>query len=231
MAAIPSRMPRCVVGVAGFLAAQTGTIEQPGVKPAPAYFGHPAAAAGASTTAALTLIPGEGSTVLPPYIPPPAKPHPLPPPQVPQNRFLAPNPFNYVHNDPWMSDTYDVAGPLGRAPEVLTSTLVDARFDPASFAYVCGGLMFDSLGRLVMSCGEPGHWGLALVAPESLEVLAHANLGGTYEMNKIVATGYVFLDNHDRVVLPSFENKIQVRTTSATPEHPAFHPRFRSPRF
>jgi len=37
-----------------------------------------------------------------------------------------------------------------------------------------------------------------------------------------VATGYVYLDNLDRVVLPSLENKIQVRTTSATPGHPAF---------
>ena len=167
-------------------------------------------------------IPWEGATVLPPYIGAPAKPHPLAPPRVPQNPFLAPNPFNYVHNDPWMSDTYDVAGPLGREPEALSSELIDARFDPLSFCYVCGGIMFDRLGRLVMSCGEPGHWGLALVDPESLEVLAHANLAGTYDMNKIVSAGYVYLDNLDRVVLPSFENKIQVRTTSASPGHPAF---------
>lgn len=179
-------------------------------------------AAGPSIPPAVTPIPWEGATVLPVYIGAPAKPHPLAPPGVPQNPFLAPNPFNYVHNDPWMSDTYDVAGPLGREPEALSSTLIDARFDPASVAYMCGAVMFDRLGRLVMSCGEPGFWGLALVDPESLEVLAHAHLAGTYDFNKIVATGYVFLNNRDQVVLPSFENKIQVRTTSASPGHPAF---------
>src|SRR5512136_2111076 len=118
-----------------------------------------------ATAGEVTPIPWEGATVLPEYIGAPAKPHPLPPPRVPQNPFLAPNPFNYVHNDPWMSDVYDVAGPLGRAPEVLSSALIDARFDPASFVFACGGIMFDRLGRLVMSCGEPGYWGLALADP------------------------------------------------------------------
>ena len=166
-------------------------------------------------------IPWGGPTDLPDYVGAPAKAHPLAPPRVPQNPFLAPNPFNYVHNDPWMSDTYDVAGPLGRAPEVLTSDLVEARYDPNSIAYMCT-IMFDSLGRLVTSCGEPGYWGLALIDPETLEVLAHENLAGSYDMNVLVATGYVYLDNLDRMVLPGLDNKIQVRTTSPSPGHPAF---------
>jgi hypothetical protein len=166
-------------------------------------------------------IPWEAPTDLPDYVGAPAKAHPLAPPPVPQNPFLARNPFNYVHNDPWMSDTYDVAGPLGRAPAVLTSNLIEARGDPNSVAYMCT-IMFDSLGRLVMSCGEPGFWGLALVDPETLEVLAHESLPGTYDIHTIVATGYAYLDNLDRVVLPGFDNKIQVRTTSPSPGHPAF---------
>jgi hypothetical protein len=166
-------------------------------------------------------IPWEAPTDLPDYVGAPAKAHPLAPPPVPQNPFLARNPFNYVHNDPWMSDTYDVAGPLGRAPAVLTSNLIEARGDPNSVAYMCT-IMFDSLGRLVMSCGEPGFWGLALVDPQTLEVLAHESLPGTYDMHTIVATGYAYLDNLDRVVLPGFDNKIQVRTTSPSPGHPAF---------
>ncbi len=82
---------------------------------------------GPTMAAAVTPIPWTGSTDLPEYIGAPAKPHPLPPANVPQNPFLAPNQFNYVHNDPWMSDTYEVAGPLGRNPRIWSSTLAAAR--------------------------------------------------------------------------------------------------------
>ena len=72
------------------------------------------------------ILPGP-PTSLPVYIGAPAEAHPLPPVQVPQNPFLALNPWNNVHNDAWMSDVYDIAGPMGRQPAILTSTLEKAR--------------------------------------------------------------------------------------------------------
>ena len=36
---------------------------------------------------------------------------PIPPPRPPQNPHMADNPFNNIHNDPWMTDTYRIAGP------------------------------------------------------------------------------------------------------------------------
>lgn len=68
-------------------------------------------------------IPLGPSTSLPVYIGAPVEAHPLPPVQVPQNPFLALNPWNNGHNDAWMSDVYNIAGPLGRSPAILTSML------------------------------------------------------------------------------------------------------------
>ena len=71
-------------------------------------------------------------TSLPDYIGAPAKPHPTANSGVPQNPYLVSNPFNTIHVDPWMSDVYDISGPLGRDPIVMTSRLEDARNDPNS---------------------------------------------------------------------------------------------------
>ena len=82
------------------------------------------------------ILPGP-STSLPVYIGAPAEAHPLPPVQVPQNPFLALNPWNNDHNDAWLSDVYDIAGPWGRRPASLTSTLEKARRVPGSPSFVC----------------------------------------------------------------------------------------------
>ena len=49
----------------------------------------------------------------PDYVGAPAKAHPTANSGVPQNPLLASNGFNSCHLDPWMSDTADIAGPLG----------------------------------------------------------------------------------------------------------------------
>ena len=71
-------------------------------------------------------IPPGPVTVLPDYVGAPAKAHPTANSGVPQNPLLAPNPFSHTHFDPWMSDTANIAGPLGRDPEVLSSRLDEA---------------------------------------------------------------------------------------------------------
>jgi hypothetical protein len=84
----------------------------------------------ASVVAGAEEIPPGPSTSLPDYIGALAKAHPTANSAVPQDPFLAPYPFTHAHSDIWMSDTANIAGPLGRNPEVLSSTLADARQYP-----------------------------------------------------------------------------------------------------
>jgi len=113
-----------------------------------------------------------------------------------------------------MSDTYDIAGPLGREPKVWSSTLADARTYPDSYLFGCAGSAFDSHGRLVLSCAEAVQTGpdiedkatglsLVLVDPESLAVLAHMHLPPPKpHTGQYFASSYLYLDNHDRSVVP-----------------------------
>jgi hypothetical protein len=115
-------------------------------------------------------------TVLPDYIGSPAKPHPSPNSGVPQNPFLAPNPFNMVHMDPWNSDVVDIASPLGRDPVTFSSTLADARRDSKSKMFECVSSAFTSHGHLILSCFGVDEASVALIDPETLKVYDHYEL-------------------------------------------------------
>ena len=93
-------------------------------------------------------IPPGPDTVLPDYIGQPAKAHPLPNSGVPQDPNFAPNPFPHGHSDIWMSDTADLAGPLGRNPVVSSTTLPGIQ--RPTWLASGGNLMFDSHGRPVI---------------------------------------------------------------------------------
>src|SRR5512147_2146679 len=78
-------------------------------------------------------IPPGPPTSLPDYIGAPAKAHPTANSAPQKNPFMAPHPFPWAHSDSWNSDTANIAGPLGRNPEVRSSTLADARQFPDGF--------------------------------------------------------------------------------------------------
>ena len=153
----------------------------------------------AAVTEKITPIPWEAPTTLPEFIGEAADLPSLPPLGVPQNPFMADNPFGHVHNDAWMSDVYDVAGPLGREPEVLSNTMAEARLNPESPVFQ-GMAMVDSQGRLVLTCHGVGEWSLVLVDPVSLEVLARKLMPTPPNLAKAVGTSYVYLDDRDQVV-------------------------------
>ena len=153
------------------------------------------------------ILPGP-VTSLPVYIGAPALANPLPPVQVPQNPFLTLNPWNNVHNDSWMSDVYNIAGPLGRQPVILTSRLEAARRLAESRSFICGALTFDSRGRIVTTCGSPNRAGepkpessLVLIDPLTLEVLAYEHLDLTSNQEAAYGSSYMYLDNRDRAVV------------------------------
>ncbi len=150
-------------------------------------------------------IPWAGPTSLPYYIGAPAKAHPLSPAGVPQDPFLTANPFSNGHNDAWQSDVYDIAGPLGRWPAMMSSTLDAARRrTDAKYMMECGAVLFDSRGRIVATCGSPfgeGESSLVLIDPITLEVLASWPLEVPGSQAAAYGAAYVFLDDRDRAVV------------------------------
>jgi len=164
-----------------------------------------AVAAGAAATSIIWVA----ETDLPAYIGQPWKPFPLPPVRPPQNPSMAANPFNNVHNDTWMSDTYDIPGPLGRQPFTITSTLAPARRSLDTPSFVCGTLTFDSRGRIITPCYGPGEASLVLLDPASLEVLAYRQLPLAADATAAYGSAYMYLDDQDRAIVTQ-TNKLQV---------------------
>ena len=160
---------------------------------------------------AQTILPGP-PTVLPYYIGEPAKPHPLSPAGAPQDPFLAGNPFSTVHNDAWMSDVYDIAGPLGRWPAMLSSTLEVARQSSYQF-FVCGTLTFDSRGRIVSTCLGPTEKSLVLIDPYTLEVLAYTFMNVADNPQAGYGSAYMYLDDRDRAVVTQTEHVLVFEQT------------------
>jgi len=160
------------------------------------------AAAGAQD---VTPIPPGSATTLPDYIGAPAKAHPTANNGVPQDPFLAPNAFAHAHKDIWMSDSGNVAGPLGRNPITLSTTLPDTHDE--SWLTPCGTNGFDSHGRLIVNCWGADEASIVMVDPDTLEVLTHYDLDveagivgeGAQKFPKSFYSVYGYLDNRDQV--------------------------------
>ena len=75
------------------------------------------------------------------------KAHRVTPAHPPQNPFMGRNPFSNIHNDTWMTDAYDIPGPLG------SNLVATSEAKPAS---LCGSITFDTRGRIVSVCPSAG---------------------------------------------------------------------------
>ena len=171
-----------------------------------------AGAAGAQTAGLpVTPIPDLQRSSVPNFEGATATPNPVNGgPAPPRNPFMAPNPRNNIHDDPYMSDTYRVPGPLGDGPE------------PSSlFTRECGSITFDSAGRIVTVCVGLDRPVLALLDPHTLATLAamplppRAASGGGNPFTDFSGGGYFYLDQHDRAVVPTTDRHILV--VSITP--------------
>jgi hypothetical protein len=133
-------------------------------------------------------------------------------PAPPRNPFMAPNPRNNIHDDPYMTDTYRSGGPLGDGPAI--STL---------FSRECGSVTFDSAGRIVTVCVGLDRPVLALLDPHTLQTLAAMPLplrnplsaGGAF--TDFSGGGYFYLDDHDRAVLSTNDHHILVVSITGAP--------------
>ncbi|HEY1594686.1 MAG TPA: hypothetical protein VGF74_04765 [Thermoleophilaceae bacterium] len=138
----------------------------------------------------------------------------IPATRAPQNPFLAANPNNNIHDDTWMSDAYNRAGP---AAGPLVSQLGP---QPLS---ICGSLTFDRRGRILSVC--PSRIAapvLRLIDPTTLAVLAEYQLPaglpappGTPGFQDYTGGGYFFLDRQDRVWSATKSNHLFVLAETA----------------
>jgi len=132
----------------------------------------------------------------------------IPDPRPPQNPNMAPNPFGNIHNDPWMTDTYSQAGPTGRNLQTLLGAL------PPS---LCSSLTFDSHGHLVTVCPSSINAPtMRVMDPTTMTLLSEFALPqapappGTPAYQDFAGGGYFFLDNQDRVTVPTKNGHIFV---------------------
>jgi hypothetical protein len=127
----------------------------------------------------------------------PAAAHQLRPTRAPQNPFMAKNPRNNIHNDTWMTDAYQWAGPLGNSPAAFSNAMPPA---------LCGSLTFHSAGYIVSVCPSLLAAPQArVIDPQSLEILATYDMPdapdppGTKRYQNFAGGGYFFLDKRNRI--------------------------------
>ncbi|HEY7629771.1 MAG TPA: hypothetical protein VH817_03675 [Thermoleophilaceae bacterium] len=115
----------------------------------------------------------------------------------PQNPFLASNPGSNIHDDTWMTDTYNRRGPVAGQLTTQMGAL------PPS---LCGSLTFDRRGRILSVCpSSVAPPVLRLIDPTTLKALAEYVMPsgppapGTPAYQDYTGGGYFFLDQHDRV--------------------------------
>jgi hypothetical protein len=159
--------------------------------------------------------PGSSSVV--PYVGAPADARPIDGARfAPRHPYMAPNGRSNLHDDAYQSDAGPTPGPLGRDPEVV-STL---------FGQECGSLTLDRLGRLVTVCVGIAQVTLRMLDPETLDVLAEYALPprkpSTTPFSSFGGGGYFYLDNRDRVVVPTSLGTIDVIRTTGGTASPAF---------
>jgi hypothetical protein len=135
---------------------------------------------------------------VPTYEGAPASPRRIAAREPPRHPFMAPNGRSNLHNDGFQTDTYWIAGPLGRDMEVLST---------AQFAD-CASVTFDSRGRIVTICVGLEGPRLVLMDPRTLDTLAVHQLpprvpGTGSVFNDFAGGGYFYLDERDRAVMPT----------------------------
>jgi hypothetical protein len=174
-------------------------------------------------------IPWEDSTSLPDYIGAPAKAHPTANSGVPQDPFLAPNPFAHSHSDIWMSDVVDIAGPLGRNPVTLSTTLPGMHEN--SWLVPTGSMSIDSYGRPILNTYGVNEARVVMVDPDTLEVLASYKLEvmegdpfgeGDQKMLQSLFSIYGTLDDRDQIHIVSGNKKIITLRVAGSPSSPVF---------
>ncbi|MEW6364299.1 MAG: hypothetical protein AB1714_06625 [Acidobacteriota bacterium] len=142
-----------------------------------------------------------GAAKVPTFIGAAATAAPITAQAIPQHPFMAPNGRSCMHDDAYMSDTYAIAGPLGRSPEVISTDL----------GGVCPSVTFDSQGRIVTLCVSRVSARLYLINPTTMGIMADFALPAIERAgSEFSAGGYFYLDNKNRAIVPTITQEIWV---------------------
>jgi hypothetical protein len=154
--------------------------------------------------------------------PPPGwRPVPIAHIALPRHPFLAAGGSN-MHNDAYISDAYAAAGPAGRDPVVVSRTQGFGGY---------GTLAFDRAGRIVAVYSNGRRFELELMDPWTLEELASYALPerswsfllqGVLPWEYIGAGTYFYLDERDRAVVPTTDDRVLVVQAPAPGRAPGF---------
>jgi hypothetical protein len=165
-----------------------------------------------AVTVALVLAPAaraepipEGPNSLPAFLGKPATPAPVYAPDPPRHPHMAPNARSNIHDDAYMTDTYQGPGPLGKGV-TRTSTFL---------SHECASLTFDTQNRIVAICVGLEAPILELFDPKTLDSLASMPLPARQTPSTGVFTdfsggGYFYLDDQDRAIVPTNSRHIYV---------------------
>jgi hypothetical protein len=136
--------------------------------------------------------------------------------RVPRHPFMAPNGRSNIHNDAYQTDSYRRKGPLGHDPDTSSGL----------FARECGSITFDREGRLVTICIGIDQPVLAMLDPDTFQVLAAMNLPprqpGTGVFTDFSGGGYFYLDHRDRAVISAANRHILVVRETGGTSNPGF---------
>jgi hypothetical protein len=140
----------------------------------------------------------EGPNSLPAFVGKPATPNPVFAPDPPRHPHMAPNGRSNIHDDAFMTDTYQGPGPLGSGI-ARNSTFL---------SHECASLTFDTKNRIVAICVGLEAPVLQMFDAKTLDSLASMVLPPRQTVSAGVFTdfsggGYFYLDDKDRVIAPT----------------------------
>lgn len=150
---------------------------------------------------------------VPTFIGEEAAARPIDAPDVPINPYMSAGSWNAMHNNTYMSDTYQVSGPLGRSPVVSSAFLGKNKKNPLGLVI---GMTFDSAGKIVASSAMMDNatstaWvRLTLINPVNLARLTWLDLPGEqFETGHFRPAGvYFYQDQNDRILVGTPEREI-----------------------
>ncbi len=157
--------------------------------------------------AAHAQIPEEPDADAPPtFSGDPWTPRPVFAPPAPHHPYMAPNQRSNIHVDAFQTDVNAWSGPLGRDTETLSHYEAPGG--------VCGSITFNSKDQIVTTCIQLRAVRLKLFDARTLEELASMELpprpASLNPFQDFAGGGYFYLDNRDRVVVPTTERHILV---------------------
>lgn len=128
---------------------------------------------------------------------------------VPQHPFLAPNGRSNMHNDAYMTDTYETPGPSGRDAVVELHRYADV-------LNTCATIAFDAEDRILTTSAVLLQFSMLRLDPDTLEPTASYPLpprdptDPLFPYDDTSGAAYFVLDARNRLLLTDAENAIQV---------------------